>query len=114
NMMGVAGMEAAYREGGPWLDELISYIRGNVQLVKEFVERELPELTVIEPQASYLIWIDCRKLGLSDENLMKKLLMKGKLALNQGSSYRSGGEGFMRMNVGCPRSIVEDGLQRLK
>ncbi|KKB34973.1 Aspartate aminotransferase [Bacillus thermotolerans] len=114
NMMGVAGMEAAYREGGPWLDELISYIRGNVQLVKEFVERELPELTVIEPQASYLIWIDCRKLGLSDEDLMKKLLMKGKLALNQGSSYRSGGEGFMRMNVGCPRSIVEDGLQRLK
>lgn len=114
NMIGIAATEAAYREGGPWLDEAIEYIRGNVQLVKEFIDRELPELTVIEPEGSYLVWIDCRKLGLSDDELMKKILLKGKLALGQGSKYRSGGEGFMRMNVACPRSIVEDGLQRLK
>ncbi|KAB7706949.1 putative C-S lyase [Bacillus aerolatus] len=114
NMMGIAAMEAAYREGGPWLDEAIEYIRGNVRLVKEFIESELPELTVIEPEGSYLVWIDCRKLGLSDEDLMKKLLLKGKLALGQGSKYRAGGEGFMRMNVACPRSVVEDGLTRLK
>ncbi|KMY55150.1 cystathionine beta-lyase [Bacillus sp. FJAT-27231] len=114
NMMGIAAMEAAYREGGPWLDEVINYIRGNARLVKEFIDRELPELTAIEPEGSYLVWIDCRKLGLSDEELMKKLLLKGKLALGQGSKYRSGGEGFVRMNVACPRSLVEDGLQRLK
>ncbi|MFK2826542.1 MalY/PatB family protein [Bacillus sp. B190/17] len=114
NMMGIAAMEAAYREGGPWLDEAIEYIRGNIRLVNEFIERELPELTVIEPEGSYLVWIDCRKLGLSDEDLMKRLLLKGKLALGQGSKYRSGGEGFMRMNIACPRSTVEDGLMRLK
>ncbi|MEK4028360.1 MULTISPECIES: MalY/PatB family protein [Bacillaceae] len=114
NMIGIAATEAAYREGGPWLDEAIEYIRSNVRLVKEFIDRELPELTVIEPEGSYLVWIDCRKLGLSDDELMKKILLKGKLALGQGSKYRSGGEGFMRMNVACPRSIVEDGLQRLK
>lgn len=114
NMMGAAAMEAAYRAGGPWLDELIEYIRGNVRLVTEFIHRELPELTVIEPEGSYLVWIDCRKLGLSDEDLMKKLLLKGKLALGQGSKYRSGGEGFMRMNIACPRSTVEEGLNRLK
>ncbi|MGC8228316.1 MalY/PatB family protein [Pseudobacillus badius] len=114
NIMGIAATEAAYREGGPWLDEAIDYIRGNIQLVKEFISRELPDLTVIEPEGSYLVWIDCRKLGLSDDELMKKLLLKGKLALGQGSKYRSGGEGFMRMNVACPRSIVEEGLQRLK
>lgn len=72
NMIGIAATEAAYREGGPWLDEAIEYIRSNVRLVKEFIDRELPELTVIEPEGSYLVWIDCRKLGLSDDELMKK------------------------------------------
>ncbi|WP_238941913.1 MalY/PatB family protein [Bacillus sp. REN10] len=114
NMMGIAAMEAAYREGGPWLEEAIAYIRGNVKLVENYIEREIPELTVIEPQGSYLVWIDCRKLGFTDDELMKKVLHEGKLALGQGSKYRAGGEGFLRMNVACPRTMVEDGLQRLK
>ncbi|MBM7648498.1 cystathionine beta-lyase [Bacillus ectoiniformans] len=114
NMMGTAAMEAAYREGEAWLDETIQYIRSNCRLVEDFISEEIPELTVMNPQGSYLVWIDCRKLGLSDEELMKKILHEGKLALGQGSKYRAGGEGFMRMNVACPRSIVEDGLNRLK
>lgn len=114
NMIGIAAMEAAYREGAPWLDEAITYIRENVQLVESYIAREISELTVMKPEGSYLIWIDCRRLQLSDEELMKKVLHDGKLALGQGSKYRAGGEGFLRMNVACPRAMVEDGLQRLK
>jgi cystathionine beta-lyase len=114
NMLAVTATEAAYREGGPWLDEAIEYIRGNIHLVTEFIEKELPKLHVMKPEGSYLIWIDCRSLGLSDEELMRKILHDGKLALGKGSQYRAGGEGFMRMNVACPRSLVEEGLARLK
>jgi len=114
NMTGIAAMEAAYRYGGEWLDEAIAYIRGNIELVKEFIHRELPQLKVIDPQGSYLVWIDARELNMGDNELMKLILEKGKLALGQGSKYRQGGEGFIRMNVACPRSLVEEGLNRLK
>ncbi|WP_413789016.1 MalY/PatB family protein [Bacillus kandeliae] len=114
NMMGITAMEAAYREGGPWLDEAIAYIRENIQLVEHYIRSEIPELNVMKPEGSYLIWIDCRKLELADDELMNKILHDGKLALGQGFKYRAGGEGFLRMNVACPRVIVEDGLKRLK
>ncbi|WP_332849206.1 MalY/PatB family protein [Bacillus xiapuensis] len=113
NLMGTVAMEAAYRHGGPWLDEAIAYIRENVQLVQSFIADKLPQLAVMEPEGGYLVWIDCRKLGLSDEELMQKILHEGQLALGQGSKYRAGGEGFVRMNVACPRSLVEEGLKRL-
>lgn len=114
NMMGMAAMEAAYRYGEKWLDEAISYIRGNVELVKQFIEKEIPSLKVMEPQGGYLIWIDCRETGLTDQEIKERLLFKGKLALESGPKYGPGGEGFVRMNVGCPRSLVEEGLKRMK
>lgn len=114
NTFGQIAMEAAYTHGKSWLDAAMDYIRGNIEVVKEEVAKNLPELSVIEPEGTYLVWIDCRKMGLSDAELKKRLLEKGKLALNFGDGYGPGGEGFVRMNVACPRDIVKEGMNRLR
>jgi cysteine-S-conjugate beta-lyase len=111
---GVTGMEAAYLHGADWLDSLLDYLSDNIKEVQSFVKKELPELSVMDPQATYLIWIDCRKLGKSEEELTDLLLNKGKLALEPGSKFGLGGEGFVRMNVACSRDTLRDGLSRLK
>jgi cystathionine beta-lyase len=114
NKLGITAMEAAYCHGHEWLDEAIDYIQGNARLVKEYMEAEIPELTVMEPEGSYLVWVDCRKLGLSDKELLALFLDEGGVALGNGAKYGSGGEGFMRINVACPRSLVQDGVERMK
>lgn len=114
NAFGIIGMEAAYQHGELWLDELLEYLKGNVSLVKEFIGAELPALDMMEPEGGYLIWIDCRRTGLSDEEIRERLLGRGRLALNFGNSYGPGGEGFIRMNIACPRETVREGLERLK
>lgn len=113
NQMGIAGMEAAYRYGHDWLDEALDYIQTNARFVKEYVEAEIPKLAVMEPEASYLVWVDCRALGLSDKELLSLFLENG-VALGNGGKYGPGGEGFMRINVGCPSSLVAEGLKRMK
>ncbi|MBU8788582.1 MULTISPECIES: MalY/PatB family protein [Bacillus] len=114
NAFAVTGMEAAYSKGEPWLDSLISYIENNMEEVRAFLARELPEVKMMIPDASYLIWLDCRALGLSDQELKDRLLHKGKLILEPGPKYGPGGEGFVRMNVGCSLQVVKEGLKRLK
>lgn len=113
NQMGIAGMEAAYRYGHAWLDEAIDYIQNNARFVKEYVQAEIPELSVMEPEGSYLVWMDCRSLGLTDKELLSLFLEAG-VALGNGGKYGPGGDGFMRMNVACPRSLVSEGLTRMK
>lgn len=114
NMFGSIAMEAAYTYGKNWLDEALEYIRSNINYVKEEIGSQLPLLEVIDPDGTYLVWIDCRKLGLSDAELKKRILKKGKLALNFGKAYGPGGEGFVRMNVACPKETVIEGVKRLK
>ncbi|MDQ0219619.1 pyridoxal phosphate-dependent aminotransferase [Peribacillus cavernae] len=114
NLFGLTAMEAAYREGEEWLNELVDYLKSNIEITTDFISRELPEIVCMRPEASYLVWLDCRNLGLTDEDLKKCLIEKGKLALEPGTKYGPGGEGFVRMNIGCPREILLDGLQRLK
>ncbi|KMM57797.1 hypothetical protein ACH95_15315 [Bacillus glycinifermentans] len=93
---------------------MISYIENNMEEVRAFLARELPEVKMMIPDASYLIWLDCRALGLSDQELKDRLLHKGKLILEPGPKYGPGGEGFVRMNVGCSLQVVKEGLKRLK
>lgn len=114
NTFGVIGMEAAYRHGEEWLEDLLSYVKENADLAVSFIEKELPNLTVMEPDGTYLLWIDCRKLGLSDEEIKETLIKKGKLGLEPGPKYGPGGEGFVRMNIACTQDTLLDGLARLK
>ncbi|WP_313803006.1 PatB family C-S lyase [Cytobacillus sp.] len=111
---GIIGMESAYRFGEQWLEELLAYLRENVHTVKKYIDIHLPGISMMEPEGSYLIWLNCRELHLSDEELKNRLLNKGKLALEPGIKYGPGGEGFVRMNVACPREVVLEGLERLK
>jgi cysteine-S-conjugate beta-lyase len=114
NTFGISGMEAAYRHGEQWLEEILDYLQENVKVTKNFLEEHLPELTLVDPEGTYLLWIDCTKLKLSDEELKNRLLDKGKLALEPGTKYGPGGEGFVRMNIACPRETLLDGLERLR
>ncbi|MFS8631143.1 MAG: hypothetical protein LOD92_08330 [Bacillales bacterium] len=114
NPFAAIGLETAYRHGEEWLEELLDYLYENIMTAKDFIDREIPGISVMIPDATYLIWLDCRKLGLSDREIWDALTKKGKLGLEPGPKYGPGGEGFLRMNVGCSRKILMEGLNRLK
>ncbi|OKO88983.1 Cystathionine beta-lyase, Bsu PatB [Geobacillus proteiniphilus] len=113
NAFAIVGAEAAYRHGGPWLDALLDYLRQNIDMTVAYLAEHLPQLRPIRPQATYLVWIDCRGLGLSEGELKKRLLEKGKLAVEFGSKFGQEGVGFIRLNIACPRPTLEEGLRRL-
>lgn len=114
NAFAVTAIEAAYSKGGPWLDELISYLEKNMNEVEAFLSTELPKVKMIKPDASYLIWLDFSAYGLSDAELQQRMLKKGKVILEPGTKYGPGGEGFMRLNAGCSLATLQDGLRRIK
>ncbi|BCB05434.1 MalY/PatB family protein [Bacillus sp. KH172YL63] len=114
NAFGIIGMEAAYRHGEPWLNDILQYLEENVQITKTFLTEHLPDLQLVDPEGTYLVWIDCTKLDLSDEDLKDRLLNKGKIALEPGPKYGPGGEGFVRMNIACPQATLIEGLNRIK
>lgn len=114
NTFAIAGMEAAYRGGEAWLEQLLYYLDENMEIATDFIKENLTALKPMKADATYLLWIDCRALGLSDEDIKEKLLYKGKIALEPGTKYGEGGEGFVRMNLACPRETLLEGLERLK
>ena len=103
---------AAYTEGAPWLQSLREYLQGNIQTVIDFFSSHDLGIKAIPPQASFLVWLDCRKMGLTQDELMKFFSDKG-LLLSNGAMYGQGGEGFVRMNIGCPRKMVKEALGQL-
>ncbi|NGZ75108.1 MalY/PatB family protein [Saccharibacillus alkalitolerans] len=112
--LGATATEAAYTHGGEWLDELLAYVRGNMEYVRDQIEEHLPELSMNLPEATYLLWIDFRGLNLNAKELMQFLLHKAGIALNDGTMFGLEGAGYMRMNVACSRSIVEQAMEQLK
>lgn len=114
NAMGIAACAAAYTQGADWLDELKEYIAGNLNFAREYMAENLPEITLIEPEGTYLLWLDCRKLGLSDEKLQELVERKAGLWLDDGYIFGAGGSGFERINMACPRSVLKTALERLK
>lgn len=114
NTFGIIGMEAAFRHGEAWLEELLDYLQINETIAEQFIQAQLPNISLMKPDGTYLLWLDCRKLGLTDEEIRERLLQKGKLALESGPKYGPGGEGFIRMNIACPTSLLQEGLKRLK
>jgi len=105
---------AAYSYGAEWLQQMRTYIMENVRFVDTFLKTKLTKIKAYEPQASFLIWLDCKELGLSQSELVKLFRDKAGLALNDGTIFGKEGEGFMRLNIGCPRSVIEESLNRLK
>jgi cystathionine beta-lyase len=105
--------EAAYNECEDWLEELILYIKENLEFLKNFIQSNLPEVKVIEPEGTYLVWLDFRELGLESKELSKILFEKAKVALWEGQLFGKGGKGFERINIACPRSILSEGLDRI-
>lgn len=106
--------EAAYTYGAEWLQQMRMYVMENVRFVDEYLQMYLPKIKVYPPQASFLIWLDCRELGLSQPELVSLFQDKAGLLLNDGSMFGPGGEGYMRMNIGCPRAILTSALESLK
>ena len=107
-------MEAAYRHGEEWLDEVLEYLTQSVQIAEDFVAREIPGVTFVRPEASFLIWLDFTGTGYSHAEVKERLINKGKVALNDGLEFGTDGEGFMRLNIGCPHSVLLDGLNRIR
>lgn len=104
---------AAFREGEAWRREMLRYVEGNVEAVIRFCAERLPGIRPLRPQASFLVWLDCRGLGLRHDELVGLFVDEAHLALNDGATFGRGGEGFMRLNVGAPRSLVLQALERL-
>ena len=114
NTMGVVALEAAYKHGRPWLDKLMKVIEENKRYVREQMNEETNGLLhVLDSEATYLLWIDCRKLGLDDKALQQFMIEEAKVGLNPGSSYGKEGELFMRINIACPQATLEEGVQRI-
>lgn len=112
--LGIISTMTAYNECGQWVDELNTYIEGNMMTIKEFLEENIPEASFQLPESTYLAWIDMNKLPYSSEELQEALVHYGKVAIMAGETYGENGKGYLRMNVGCPHSKVVEGLQRLK
>ncbi|ULB33381.1 MULTISPECIES: MalY/PatB family protein [Proteiniphilum] len=104
----------AYDECEDWLDQMIRYVQGNVNFVISYLSEFIPQIKVIKPEASFLVWLDCRSLQLPQHELVKLFVDKAQLALNDGSIFGPGGEGFMRLNVGTSRKVLERALNNLK
>lgn len=105
---------AAFTHGEPWRKEMLAYLEGNIDFVIDFCKQNIPQIHPVRPQASYLVWLDCRGLGISHPELIQLFEQKAGLALNHGAMFGKEGEGFMRLNVGCPRATLKQALEQLQ
>ncbi len=114
NIFGSVAMEAAYTHGDEWLGQMIVYLQENYKLLENFFKTKLPKVKVMNPEATYLIWLDFREYGMKNAELMKFTLEKAKVGLNDGGRFGTGGDGWLRINIGCPRSVLAEALERLE
>ena len=113
NVMGIIAAEAAYRGGEEWLAAVWEYIENNLAFTKKFLAGRLPKMKLIEPEGTYLLWIDCNAYDITDKELENKLLYDAKLWLDMGSMFGLEGNKFFRFNIACPKSVLEKGLGQL-
>ena len=105
---------AAFRKGEDWRKQMLAYLESNIELVESFCKERIPQIKPLRPQASFLIWLDCRVLGLDHDSLISLFIERAGLALNDGEMFSPGGQGFMRLNIGCPRETVKAALLKLE
>lgn len=114
NLMGLVACEAAYKYGRQWLNELKEYLLDNLNFLRDYLETNIPQIKLIEPEGTYLIWLDCSALGFEDKELEKFIVEKAKLWLDSGYIFGKEGEGFQRINIACPRETLKKALEQLK
>jgi len=114
NIFGNIASEEAYLHGDTYVDELMDYLAGNIETLENYVSQYLPKIKVIRPESTFLVWLDCREMNMNDEELNSFFLTKAKVGFNPGVMFGSGGEGFMRMNIGCPSSTLLKVLEQMK
>lgn len=114
NPFAVDALMAAYNEGEEWLDQLKAYLLDNYNYLKDYLAENLPQLSVLPLEGTYLVWVDCSVLKQSSKEIVSMLLEKEQLWVNEGIMYGEAGEGFIRINIACPRALLIDGLGRLK
>ena len=115
NSFSLVAVEAAFRYGEEWLEQLLAHLEGNVLYVEKFLKENIPEITFCRPECTYLLWFNCKALGLEGDALPQFMINEAHLALNDGRAFgKKEGEGYMRMNVACPRCTVEQAMAQLK
>ncbi|MFC1951639.1 MalY/PatB family protein [Chloroflexota bacterium] len=113
NLFGLEAMEAAYRYGDEWLVQLLDYLQENLDFTITYFAENIPIIKAIKPQGTYLVWLDCRALGLDDMALRNFMRVKARVGLDDGFLFGAGGSGFQRMNIACPRAVLEEALYRI-
>lgn len=113
NIFSIIAIIAAFSKGEEWRRQLIAYIEDNVRFVEDYLKENIPCIKAVRPQASFLVWLDCRELGLDHKGLIDLFVNRARLALNDGEMFGQGGQGYMRLNVGAPRALVKQALDRL-
>lgn len=114
NVFGTVASIAAYTYGHEWLNQLLEYLRGNLDFAEQFFSEKIQKITMIRPEGTYLLWLDCSKLNLTAKELKYKIINEAGLGLSEGRAFGSGGNGFMRLNIACPRSTLKKALQQLE
>jgi cysteine-S-conjugate beta-lyase len=114
SLLGMIALRAAYQGGEGWLDSLLGYCQENVKYLTEFIDTNIPGLKVVRPEGTFLVWIDCKKLNVKPKDLERQILDIGKLVVNQGYTFGEDGSGFIRLNIACPRTTLEEALKRLE
>jgi cystathionine beta-lyase len=114
NIFGAIASVAAYSEGNKWLEALLDYIDHNIDFVEDYCRKMIPEIIPVQPEATYMIWLDCRKFGMSGKELQSFFINKAGIGMNEGSTFGPGGEGFMRMNVGTSHQTVMKAMEQIE
>ena len=114
NILALVALEAANRYGDDWLQQVMEYIEGNLQFLIEYIDKKIPGIKVIKPEGTYLVWLDCRGLGLDARGLRQFLIEQARVGLEDGYVFGKSGEGFQRINIACPRSTLEEALNRIE
>jgi cystathionine beta-lyase len=114
NIFGTIASVAAYTHGHQWLDELLSYIDSNADIVMDYCKKMIPEIIPVQPEATYMIWLDCRKFGMTGKELQNFFVTSAHVGMNEGSSFGPGGEGFMRMNLGTRQPTVIKAMEQIE
>jgi len=114
NLFGNLALEAAYTHGDEWLEQCLEYLQHNRDFTIDYIQKNIPQIVPIKPQATYLIWLDCRKLVMTPASLKEFFIKKARVGLSDGAMFGPGGEGFQRLNFACPRAILKEGLEKIE